>query len=81
VDRLEFILRHHHVLLMIIYDFHVEGITILPFETDTPSLVNADAVLSYPVSLQVSRRFAGGTRNSFKVTARFSIRSLRKATC
>jgi len=38
---------------MIIYDFHIEGITILPFKTDTPSFVNADAVLPYPVSLQV----------------------------
>ena len=45
---------------MIIYYFNFVRISIHPFETDSPLLVDADAVLPFPIPLQhlqpVSRR-------------------------
>ena len=38
---------------MIIYNLHLKGITIPPFKTDTPSLVDADTVLPYTVPFEL----------------------------
>lgn len=38
---------------MTIHDLHFKGITIPPFKADTPLLVDADAVLSYPVPFEL----------------------------
>jgi hypothetical protein len=35
------------------HNLHVKGITIPPFETDTPSLVDADTVLPCPIPFEL----------------------------
>jgi hypothetical protein len=35
---------------MIIDDFDVEGVAVMPFKTYSPLLVNADCILSFPVA-------------------------------
>ena len=38
---------------MIIYDFYIVSITILPNEADTPLAINADAMLTLAISTQL----------------------------
>ena len=37
---------------MVIHDFHAIGVAVLPFETDTPSVVDANAILPHSISAQ-----------------------------
>jgi hypothetical protein len=53
------------------------GIMLAPYKTESPLIVDPDAVLSSTVS---SSWLPGGTRKSFKVCALFNIVSLRRAT-
>ena len=47
---------------MVIRDFHVVGVAVFPAETDAPLVVDADAVLAFPVAFErfepVARRHA-----------------------
>lgn len=62
------------MLLVIVDNLHVIGVTILPFETDPPLIIDSDAVLTRSPTSQpfeaVSRRYAeiseayGGIQNS-----------------
>jgi hypothetical protein len=50
---------YHNDLSMIIDDFHIVGITALPYEANAPLFVNSYAVLTFSAatqSLQVVRR-------------------------
>ena len=40
----------HNDLSMVVGDFDIVGITALPYETDSPLLVDAYAVLTFPVA-------------------------------
>lgn len=40
----------HNDLSMVVGDLDVVGITTLPYETDSPLLVDADAVLTFPAA-------------------------------
>jgi hypothetical protein len=35
---------------MIIDDFDVEGVAVMPFKTDSPLFVDTDCILSFPVA-------------------------------
>jgi len=44
---------------MIVHDFHVEGVSLPPFEADTPAVVDADAVLAGALAPQRLQPVAG----------------------
>ncbi len=47
---------------MVISDFHVKGIALLPFEADPPLVIDPDAVLSLPVPLKYFQAVPGRLR-------------------
>jgi hypothetical protein len=44
--------------VVIIRDFYPVSVTFQPLETDSPSIVDADAVLAIPISLQFFKAIA-----------------------
>ena len=67
-------------LLVIVNDLDVVGIGLPPDGTDTPLIVDPDAVLSGPVPVSFSSRFPGDTRRSISDSAASIMRSFRSAT-
>ena len=55
---------------MIVHNLHIECMTVYPAKTDTPLLVNADAVLPLSISTQASNRLPGGCLRSCKLVDR-----------
>jgi hypothetical protein len=51
---------------MIIDNLNIKRITIMPLETNTPLLVNADSVFSFSISLQRVKLVAGIEHQRFK---------------
>jgi hypothetical protein len=51
---------------MIIENLNIKRISIMPLETNTPLLVNADSVLSFSISLQRVKLVAGIEHQRFK---------------
>lgn len=54
---------------MAVGDFDALSVCSVPNETDSPLVVEADAVLTGTVAAQASRRFPGGTRRNASSTA------------
>ena len=44
---------------MVIHDFYVVGVVLQPVETDAPPIVDANAVLAFPISKQRLQAVAG----------------------
>jgi hypothetical protein len=44
---------------MIIRDFHAVGIAVLPHEADPPLIVDADAILTFAITLQLLQSIPG----------------------
>ena len=61
-------------------DLDLVGVTVEPFETDPPLIVDPDGVLPFSITLELSSRFPGGDLRSWIVLALFSMRSFRRAT-
>jgi len=66
---------------MVIRDLNVERITGAPFETDSPLVINSDAVLSDAITAQLLESICRRDSQVIEVDALFNIRSFRKATC
>jgi hypothetical protein len=49
-NRIKKIFVAHYCTSMIVDDFDVEGVALMPFKTDSPLLVDADCILSFPVA-------------------------------
>ncbi len=42
----------HFFLLVIIHDFHFKRVAFIPYETNSPTVVDTDAVLAFAISAQ-----------------------------
>jgi hypothetical protein len=49
---------------VIVDDFHIVGAVVVPNKTDSPLVVDADAVLSQPIARERFESIAGGIRKS-----------------
>jgi len=63
---------------MVVGDLYIVDVALLPTEAEAPLVVDPDAVLTLAIPLQGLRQFAGGTRRSCRLSARFSILSFRR---
>jgi hypothetical protein len=54
-----FALNTHFILLVVINDFHICGVTVFPTETDTPLVVDTDAPLPCSIASQQFEAVAG----------------------
>jgi len=74
------VFTHNFTFLVIIYYFDFVRISFTPLKTNTPFVINPNAVLFLPIYyLSIFPAYLmGGTFKSFNVSALFSIRSLLK---
>ena len=62
---------------MVVGDLDFPGFAIAPCKTDTPLLVNADAVLSLPITAQCLQAITGGNSQIVEPRSRVDCQNLR----
>ena len=61
---------------MVIHDFNIEGISVLPAKADPPLVVNADAVLSFAVALECFEPVTGRDLELLKALCLMQVQKL-----
>jgi hypothetical protein len=66
---------------VIVHNFYVVGVAVPPLETDTPLVVNSDAVLPDPIALQRLKTIPANLRQIVQARRRIQTREPRAGRC